>query len=151
MAPVFRRAVAADLPAIVALLADDPLGAARETSDIAAYRDAFASIDADPNQYLCVLEDSGRVIGTMQLTFIAGLSRRGARRGQIEAVRIHRDHRGSGLGRRMILWAIGRCRSEGCTMVQLTTDRSREDAHRFYDSLGFVASHLGYKLTLDQV
>lgn len=149
MDPVFRRAVAADLPAIVALLADDPLGAARETEDLAAYRDAFLAIDADPNQFLCVLADGNRVIGTMQLAFIAGLSRRGARRGQIEAVRVHRDDRGRGLGRQMILWAIERCRSEGCAVVQLTTDRSREDAHRFYDSLGFVASHLGYKLSLD--
>ncbi|MFC0199843.1 GNAT family N-acetyltransferase [Paracoccus rhizosphaerae] len=147
--PTFRRATADDLPGIVAMLADDALGAARETNDIAPYRQAFAAIDADPNQFLCVLEEEGRVIGTMQLTFIAGLSRRGARRGQIEGVRVHRDHRGGGLGRQMILWAIDRCRAEGCALVQLTTDRSRTDAHRFYDSLGFKASHLGYKLPLD--
>lgn len=146
--PMFRRATAADLSAIVAMLADDTLGAARETDDMAPYRQAFAAIDADPNQFLCVLEEDDQVIGTMQLTFIAGLSHRGARRGQIEAVRVHRDHRERGLGRQMILWAIERCRAERCVMVQLTTDRSRTDAHRFYDSLGFKASHLGYKLVL---
>ena len=147
----FRRAVRADIPAIVAMLADDPLGAAREDAsspDAPAYRDAFGAIDADPNQLLAVMTEDGRVVGTLQLTFIPGLSRKGALRGQIEAVRIAAGRRGEGLGRRLFAWAIGECRARGCRTVQLTTDRSRADAHRFYDGLGFAASHVGYKLML---
>ena len=93
-------------------------------------------------------EVEGAVVGTMQITFIPGLSRRGARRGLIEAVRVARSHRSAGVGRQMFDWAITLCREEGCALVQLTTDRSRTDAHRFYDSLGFLASHIGYKLDL---
>ena len=148
----FRRARATDLPAIVALLADDPLGAQREQADaqgLAPYRTAFAQIEADPNQFLCMIEQAGRVAGTLQLSFIPGLSRGGALRGQIEAVRVARDLRGAGIGRAAFDWAIAECRARGCTLVQLTTDRSRADAHRFYEGLGFQASHLGYKLSLD--
>ncbi|ODT61052.1 MULTISPECIES: GNAT family N-acetyltransferase [Paracoccus] len=146
---MMRRARVTDLPAILALLADDPLGAAREDpADIARYRAAFDQIDADPAQLLAIAEVAGRVVGTLQLTFIPGLSRGGALRGQIEAVRVARDQRGAGLGRAMMDWAIAECRDRGCALVQLTTDRARPDAHRFYDGLGFVPSHLGYKLTL---
>ena len=147
----FRRAVRADIPAIVAMLADDPLGAAREdisTPGAPAYQDAFNAIDADPNQFLAVMTLDGAVVGTLQLTFIAGLSRKGALRGQIEAVRVSAGHRGEGLGQRLFEWAIEECRARGCSTVQLTTDKSRADAHRFYDRLGFEASHIGYKLTL---
>jgi GNAT superfamily N-acetyltransferase len=147
--PLFRAARTADLPALVAMLADDPLGAGRETVDIHPYRAALAAIDADPNQVLCVVEQEGRIAGTLQLTFIAGLSHGGAWRGQIEAVRVARDARGAGLGSAMIVWAIDRCREKGCKMVQLTTHGSRTEAHRFYDRLGFTASHLGFKLALD--
>ncbi|KQV43644.1 MULTISPECIES: GNAT family N-acetyltransferase [unclassified Rhizobium] len=146
----FRRAVAADLPAIVRMLADDPIGQGREAMDDAldtAYSAAFSAIDADPNQLLAVAEDDRGVIGTLQLSFIPGLSRKGAWRGQIEAVRVARDCRSEGLGRRMIEWAIAECRSRGCALVQLTTDKARPDAHRFYEQLGFVASHIGYKLS----
>ncbi len=145
---VFRRARAADLPAIIALLADDALGRAREDVSLPpnpAYEAAFAAIDSDINQFLAVVTDDERVIGTLQITFIPGLSRQGALRGQIEGVRIAADHRGAGLGRQVFDWAISECRSRGCSMVQLTTDRSRSDAHRFYDQLGFVPSHLGFK------
>lgn len=146
---MMRRARVTDLPAILALLADDALGAGREDpTDIARYRAAFDQIDADPAQLLAVAEVAGRVVGTLQLTFIPGLSRGGALRGQIEAVRVARDQRGAGLGRAMMDWAIAECRDRGCALVQLTTDRARPDAHRFYDGLGFVPSHLGYKLTL---
>lgn len=146
----FRRATAADLPAILALLADDQLGAGRENpADAARYRAAFDLIDADPAQLLAVAQDADRVVGTLQLTFIPGLARGGALRGQIEAVRVARSHRGAGLGRAMMDWAIAECRARGCALVQLTTDRSRTDAHRFYDGLGFVPSHVGYKLALD--
>lgn len=147
---IFRRARAGDLAAILALLVDDRLGAERDSlDDLAPYRAAFAQIDADPRQLLAVAEDAaGRVVGTLQLTFIPGLSRGGALRGQIEAVRVASDLRGRGIGAGMIAWAIEECRRRGCALVELTTDRSRTDAHRFYDRLGFEASHLGYKMVL---
>lgn len=144
----FRAATAADVPAIVALLADDVLGAAREAPGDPAYAAAFAAIAADPNQLLAVADIDGRVVGCLQLTFLPGLSHRGAWRGQIESVRIAADQRGTGLGRRFFDWAIAQCRARGCRMVQLTTDKSRADARRFYESLGFTASHEGMKLPL---
>jgi GNAT superfamily N-acetyltransferase len=147
----FRRARAGNLPAIVALLADDGLGAAREDASLPpapSYRDAFAAIDADPNQLLAVAEEAGVVVGTLQLSFIPGLSHKGAWRGQIEGVRVASSRRGTGLGQRMLEWAVETCRARGCRMVQLTTDKSRTDAHRFYARLGFVASHEGFKLKL---
>lgn len=144
----FRRAKADDLPAIISLLVDDALGAGRESRAGDAYAHAFAQIDRDPNQLLAVAELDGQVIGTLQLTFLQGLSRGGAIRGQIEAVRIASHLRGQGIGQQMIAWAVATCRSRGCTMVQLTTDKSRGDAHRFYDRLGFEQSHLGYKMAL---
>jgi len=147
----FRKAVAADLSAIVAMLADDPLGAAREDASLPlaqGYVDAFKAIDADPNQLLAVAVDGGEVIGTLQITFLAGLSRKGALRGQIEAVRVAGHRRSGGIGRRMFEWAIDQCRARGCGLVQLTTDKGRADAHRFYESLGFTGSHIGYKKSL---
>lgn len=144
-----RRATAADVPALVAMLADDPLGAARETpDDIAPYEHAFARIDADPGQWLAVAERDGHVVGTLQLTLIPGLSRRGATRALIEAVRVHRDERGSGLGTRLFEWAVEEARRQGCAVVQLTSDATRTDAHRFYERLGFAASHVGFKRML---
>ena len=145
---VFRPAIATDLPAIVALLADDVLGAARERPGDPAYDAAFAAIAADANQLLAVADLRGRIVGCLQVSFIPGVSHRGAWRGQIESVRIGADQRGSGLGRRMMDWAIEQCRARGCRMVQLTTDKSRTDARRFYESLGFVASHEGMKRAL---
>ncbi|AOP50834.1 GNAT family N-acetyltransferase [Streptomyces lydicus] len=144
-----RRATEADLPAIVAMLADDPLGATRESpDDLAPYRTAYKTLAADPQQHLVVAVREGRTIGTLQLTVIPGLSRRGATRSIIEAVRIHRDERGSGLGSQLIEWAVAESRTLGCHMVQLTSDATRVDAHRFYERLGFEASHLGFKLAL---
>ena len=145
---VIRRAGIEDLGAVIALLADDPLGSGRESSDLAPYFTAFDQISADPNQFLAVAETSGRIVGTLQLSFIAGLSRGGMRRGLIEAVRVASDRRGEKIGEALIEWAISTCREEGCGLVQLTTDKSRVDAHRFYDRLGFEASHLGYKRML---
>jgi ribosomal protein S18 acetylase RimI-like enzyme len=145
---MFRRATEDDLPAIVALLADDVLGAAREAPGDPAYAAAFAAIAADPNQLLAVAEQDGRILGCLQLTFLPGLSHRGAWRGQVESVRVAADQRGTGLGRRFLEWAVAQCRARGCAMVQLTTDKSRADARRFYESLGFAASHDGMKLTL---
>ncbi|MFJ3794604.1 GNAT family N-acetyltransferase [Kitasatospora sp. NPDC090091] len=144
-----RRATADDLPAIVAMLADDPLGATRESpDDLTPYRTAFARIDADPHQHLVVAERAGRTVGTLQLTVVPGLSRKGSTRTIIEAVRIHADERGSGLGTELIHWAIDRSRELDADLVQLTSDATRTDAHRFYERLGFVASHLGFKLKL---
>ena len=144
-----RRATTADVPAIVALLADDPLGAGRERpGNLAAYERAFAAIDADPAHRLVVLEHDGTVVGTLQLTLLPGLSRGGAWRGQIEAVRVAASHRGRGLGERLVAWAVEESSRHGCALVQLTTDKSRGDAHRFYARLGFVASHEGFKMTL---
>ncbi|MET7286781.1 GNAT family N-acetyltransferase [Streptomyces sp. NPDC005573] len=147
--PEIRRATEDDIPAIVAMLADDPLGALRESpDDLTPYLAAFEQLDADPNQQLVVAVREGRVIGTLQLTLIPGLSRRGASRALVEAVRVHADERGSGLGGRLVQWAIDTSRRLGCHMVQLTSDKSRTDAHRFYERLGFTASHEGFKLSL---
>lgn len=146
---LFRQARKEDVPAIVAMLADDPLGATREGDPAdERYLAAFDRIDANPYDELIVAERDGKVVGTMQLTYLAGLSRLGAERCLIEAVRVAASTRGQGLGRTMIQWAIDRARARGCAMVQLTSDKSRQDAHRFYDSLGFTASHEGYKLKL---
>ncbi len=147
----FRRANAADLEDIVALLADDELGRRREDPDPPLnprYIDAFAAIDADRNQFLAVVEEGGEIVGCLQLSFIPGLSRLGLWRGQIESVRIASSRRGGGLGKRMFEWAIDECRKRGCEIVQLTTDKFRAGARRFYEQLGFVASHEGMKLEL---
>jgi GNAT superfamily N-acetyltransferase len=144
-----REARQADLPELVGMLADDPLGSRREGAAPAAYEAAFAAIDADPRQLLAVLTAAdGAIVGTLQLTMIPGLSRGGALRGQIEAVRVRSGYRGRGLGSPFIRWAVDEARRRGCAVVQLTTDRSRVDAHRFYQRLGFVDSHIGMKLDL---
>ncbi|GAA1151435.1 GNAT family N-acetyltransferase [Streptomyces hebeiensis] len=144
-----RPAAPEDIPAIVAMLADDPLGAQRETpDDLTPYTASYERLARDPNQHLMVAVRDGRVVGTLQLTIVPGLSRRGATRSVIEGVRIHTDERGSGLGTRFIEWAVDESRRQGCQLVQLTSDASRTDAHRFYERLGFTASHIGFKLAL---
>ena len=148
---VIRLARRADLAAIVRLLADDPLGRTREdTSEptAACYTAAFAALEADPNNELVVMEREGAVVGCLQLTVMPGLSRKGAWRAQIESVRIAAALRGTGLGRRLFVWAIARARDKNCGLVQLTTDKARPEALRFYESLGFQASHEGMKLAL---
>jgi GNAT superfamily N-acetyltransferase len=150
MDPIFRPATRADVPAIVALLADDMLGAAREGDPAdPVYLAAFDAIMADPNELLAVAEVDGAVAGAVQIGFIPGLSRKGAWRGQIEGVRVAARFRGRGLGAAMIRWAVAQCRARGCVVAQLTTDKRRADAHRFYERLGFVRSHEGMKLALD--
>jgi GNAT superfamily N-acetyltransferase len=147
----FRPATAGDLAAIVALFADDPLGREREHDGPelhTRYREAFAVIERDPHQLLAVAERGNRILGVLQLTFIPGLTRSGMWRGQIEGVRVAAAERGSGIGRRMLEWAIDECRNRGCGLVQLTSDERRTDAHRFYEALGFRATHRGYKLPL---
>jgi GNAT superfamily N-acetyltransferase len=149
---VLRRAAAGDLPALVDLLAADQLGATRDgvrtPEDLAAYQAAFRSIDADPAHLLLVAQAGEQVVGTMQLSFLPGLARRGALRAQIEAVRVSDDWRGQGLGSAMLTWAIEESRRRGCALVQLTTDKTRASAHRFYERHGFLASHEGMKLRL---
>ncbi|WP_448320589.1 N-acetyltransferase family protein [Streptomyces sp. CO7] len=144
-----RPARVDDVPALVALYADDPLGALRETpDDLDPYLVAFERLAADPNQHLMVAERAGTVVGTLQLTVIPGLSRRGTTRSVIEGVRVHSGERGSGLGTQLVRWAIEESGRQGCRLVQLTSDATRTDARRFYERLGFTASHLGFKLQL---
>lgn len=144
-----RRARKADLPRILALLVDDQLGATRENlDDPAPYERAFDAIDGDPSHLLVVGELGGDVVATFQLSYLPGLSRQGSWRAQIEAVRVSGALRGQGVGALMIEWAIEEARERGCSLVQLTTDKSRSSAHRFYERLGFVASHEGMKLKL---
>lgn len=143
-----RRAVAADVPAIVAMLADDVLGAAREKPGDPAYAAAFERIDGDAGELLVVADEAGAVVGTAQLSITPGLSRLGALRGTIEAVRVHADSRGNRLGEKLCGYLVEQAAQAGCAMVQLTTDKSRTDAHRFYERLGFTASHIGMKLRL---
>jgi GNAT superfamily N-acetyltransferase len=149
---VLRAARRADIPALVGLLAADQLGATRDgvrdQADRDAYDRAFQAIDADPAHILIVADRAGEIVGTMQLSFLPGLARRGALRAQIEAVRVAASTRGSGLGAAMLQWAIDEARRRDCALVQLTTDKARTDAHRFYQRLGFVASHEGMKLKL---
>jgi GNAT superfamily N-acetyltransferase len=148
---IFRAAERADVPAVVAMLAEDGLGKGREVvgEEVdAAYWAAFAAMADDPNNIQVVVESGGEVVGTLQLTYIPSLTRRGGLRAQIEGVRVRADQRGVGLGRTMIKWAVDQARERGCNLVQLTTDKRRGDAHRFYASLGFQASHEGMKLEL---
>ena len=140
------------MPAIIELLASDQLGTSRDgirdAADLAAYEQAFRAIDADPAHLLVVADSGGTVVGTLQLSFLPGLARRGALRAQIEAVRVADGARGGGLGAAMIRWAIEEAGRRGCALVQLTSDKTRTGAHRFYQRLGFVASHEGMKLRL---
>jgi len=148
---IFRRANRADLGAIVDMLVDDMIGKSREDGSRplnAKYIAAFKAIEADRNQFLMVTEEAGEIVGCLQLSFIPGLSRLGVWRGQIESVRIKSSKRGGGLGHKMFDWAIAECRIKGCELVQLAMDKTRTDSLRFYESLGFKASHEGMKLDL---
>jgi GNAT superfamily N-acetyltransferase len=149
----FRRATRDDVPQMVRLLADDPLGSKREYfADPlpASYLKAFAAISADPNNELIVVESGGAVIGVLQLTFIPYLNYQGSWRALIESVHVAAPLRGKGVGAALMRWAIARARERGCRIVQLTTDKTRADAKRFYEQLGFRASHEGMKLHLTQ-
>ena len=143
-----RRARASDVPALVRLMSDDVISAGRESADLAPYERAFARIDAEPAQLLVVGEVDGDPVCTLQLTVIPGLARGGALRGQVEAVRVRSDLRSRGIGEALLRWAADELRSRGCTVAQLTTDKRRTDAHRFYARLGWVNSHEGFKLSL---
>nr|WP_062337483.1 GNAT family N-acetyltransferase [Herbidospora sakaeratensis] len=148
MSATFRPATRDDVPRIVELLADDAISRARGhvTPVGPGHWAAYDAIEADPRNEIVVAEVDGEVVGTMQLTYIPGLSRDGAERAQVEAVRVASGHRGRGLGRAFMTWAVARAHDRGCRIVQLTTDKRRPDAHRFYASLGFTPSHEGFKL-----
>ncbi|MEL7144961.1 MAG: GNAT family N-acetyltransferase [Bacteroidota bacterium] len=147
---MIRKAQKEDLVAIVRMIADDPLGSQREAFSKPLpnlYLQAFEKIQADPNQELVVIEDEDRqIMGTLQLSFIQYLTYQGGIRAQIEAVRVHKDHRGKGIGEMLFLWAIDRAKDRGAHLVQLTTDKKRPEALKFYEKLGFTASHEGMKL-----
>jgi len=145
---IIREATEADVDAIARLLADDGLGRGRETPGDAAYVRAFAAMSAQPGNIYLVAEAEDEVVGCLQFTVIHGLSRRGASRAQIEGVRVHAGHRGQRIGETLFEAAFERAAAEGCTLVQLTTDRSRADALRFYERLGFAPTHWGMKLVL---
>lgn len=149
---IFRKAVKEDVPVIVQLLANDKLGQLREDHRDPlpdAYYQAFGRINQDHNQELIVVEnESGEIIATLQLSFIPYLTYQGGTRAQIEAVRVREDARGEGIGNQVVKWAIGRAQERNAHMVQLTTDKKRPDAVRFYEGLGFEATHEGMKLIL---
>ena len=147
---IFRPARSSDLAEIVTLLADDKLGANRESAEgnSQAYEQAFAEIECDPNNMVHVAEDDGVIIGCVQVTFIANLSFEGGRRALIEAVRIADSHQGQGLGKRLMEHVIDLARQRGCKIVQLTSNKERPDAIRFYEQLGFQPTHVGFKLYL---
>lgn len=150
---MFREAVADDLEALVHMLADDELGSQREDVSVPLdpnYLSAFESICGDPNNELIVVESSGDIIGMLQLTFIPYLTYKGSWRCLIEGVRIRRDARGQGLGTRFFEWAIDHAKQKECHMVQLTSDKQRPEALKFYENLGFKATHEGFKLKFDR-
>jgi ribosomal protein S18 acetylase RimI-like enzyme len=150
---VFRKAERNDVPAIVRLLADDTLGAKRERVEDPlpqSYALAFDAMSRETWNEMIVGERGGRIVACLQLSITHGLARQGRVRATIEAVRVASDLRGQGLGERLVAFAIARAREAGAGLVQLTTDKSRKDAHRFYDRLGFKASHEGMKLELDR-
>jgi GNAT superfamily N-acetyltransferase len=147
----FRAATREDLPAIVRMLADDGLGRGREQPVDPLprdYGDAFDRMAAQPGNYYLLAEINGAAAGCLQLTIIHGLSRTGMSRALIEGVRVAASHRGQGVGEALYREAIDRARTAGCGLVQLTTDKARPDALRFYERLGFAASHEGMKLDL---
>jgi ribosomal protein S18 acetylase RimI-like enzyme len=150
-APAFREATREDLPCMIQLLAGDPLGALREAAGDGvspAYEAAFQAIAADPNHQLLVVEVEGTMAGFLQLSFLPHLTYEGGTRAQIEGVRVDEAFRSRGLGEALFGEAVRRARERGCHMVQLTTDLRRPDALRFYERLGFQATHHGMKLHL---
>ena len=145
----FEVAVAGDVPAIVALLADDHLGSQRESDDLAPYQEAFTAMETSPQQLLVVGRSDGEVVATAQLSFLAGLSHRGAKRCDLEAVRVAAPLRGQGIGSDLCAWVVAEARRRGCRVVQLSSHNSRVDAQRLYERLGFEATHTGMRLWLD--
>ena len=147
---MIRKATREDVPDIVAMLVDDFLGQGREDmQDMSPYLTAFDAMSEDPNNMLFVAcTPDGAIVGTFQLVYMQGLSLSACKRAEIEAVRVHSSMRGKGLGKSMFDWAIDKARQDGCGLLQLTTNKQRTDGQRFYDQLGFEASHIGYKMKL---
>jgi GNAT superfamily N-acetyltransferase len=148
---LFRLAKREDLPAIVRLLSEDELGSQRERYEDPlpeTYYTAFEQIDRDTEHELIVAEGNGEVIGTLHLMFLPSISFQGGLRAQVESVRVDASQRGQGLGSELVKWTIERAKARGAHILQLTTHKSREDAHRFYERLGFKGTHLGMKLSL---
>lgn len=146
-----RQATVEDLPSIIRLLADDPIGGSRERFEDplpAEYSKAFNDIQNQSGNEVVVADEDGRIVGCLQLSFIANLSRRGMMRAQVEGVRVDKDCRGQGIGEALMGFAKDRARARNCGLVQLTTDTARPDAKRFYERLGYEASHVGMKLDL---
>ena len=145
-----RKATSKDIVAIVALLSEDVLGNTREHPVVpgGCYHQAFAAIDADPQQELLVVEDQNEVIATLQLTFIPNMTLQGAWRCQVEGVRVKNTYRGQGIGRWLFQQVFERAKARHCKLVQLTTNKTRTEAAKFYESLGFEASHVGFKRSL---
>lgn len=144
----YRAATPADLPFIIALIVEDSVVSTGDDPADAAHPDyvnALAEITNDPNEEMIIVEEDGAPVGCFQLSYLPGLMRRGMKRGQIEVVHVAETHRNRGIGGRMMHWALERCRENGCSMVQLTSNKKRIDAHRFYERLGFVKSHEGFK------
>jgi len=144
----YRHATPEDLPFIVGLIVEDAVVATNDSvadANHADYAAALRAIDADPNQEMFVAEDAGKAIGCFQLSYLPGLMRRGMWRGMIEVVHVSESERNRGYGSQMMRWALERCRERGCGMVQLTSNKKRTDAHRFYERLGFSRSHEGFK------
>jgi GNAT superfamily N-acetyltransferase len=147
----YRNATPDDLPFIIALIVEDSVIQTNDDPADAAHRDyvdALAEITADPNEEMIVVEEDGAPVGCFQLSYLPGLMRRGMKRGQIEVVHVAETHRNRGIGGEMMRWAVERCRQNNCSMVQLTSNKKRGHAHRFYERLGFLKSHEGFKLYL---
>ncbi len=150
---IIREAMAADLPTLVALLADDERGRKREhLADPLpqGYLDSFAAITADPRSKLIVAERDHRVVGTMQLVFIPGMTYQGAERMIVQSIFVDRDLRGQGIGEAMIRWAVDAARARGCRFISINTHRSRERAHKFYKHQGFKPTHIGFTYELSE-
>ena len=145
----FREAVVADVPAVLALLQDDVLGATREGAALDVYLAAFARMTQEGNNHLIVGERAGQIVATYQLTLISGLSLGAARRAQLESVRVASALRGQSIGAAMIADAEARARAAGCALMQLSMNKSRIQTARFYERLGFTPSHIGYKRDLN--
>ena len=145
-----RPAQRSDLTALVELYSDDDIGVTREaTEPDEVYQSAFDAIQADSNHILVVGEQDAKIVATLLISFLPGLSRHGAWRAQVEAMRVSRTSRGQGIGQALLDWSVVEARNHGCSLIQLTSDRSRTEAPRFYERAGFEPSHFGYKFSLE--
>jgi ribosomal protein S18 acetylase RimI-like enzyme len=145
---VFRKATKLDLPLLVEMLRDDDLGKHRESTSFSTYEGAFLEIETDPGNQVLVAELGGKLVAMLQLTFIRHLTFQGGLRAQIEGVRVHANHRGKGVGKKLIEYAINLAKTKKCHLVQLTSNKTREEALKFYQKIGFSGTHIGFKMEL---